>query len=114
MTGFTQDVPLTAAQKAALEKTLVVWEQEETPATKSGNSPLSHPRPFANEETNFRNQLETYRCIWRGDKNPDNHETHLYSTCTSDPRFCPDGNCDSLEELAAEDLCPQDCTTSRH
>uniref|UniRef100_A0AAR5QFE2 Protein kinase domain-containing protein n=2 Tax=Dendroctonus ponderosae TaxID=77166 RepID=A0AAR5QFE2_DENPD len=59
----------------------------------------------------IRNHLETYRCIWRGDKNPDNHETHLYSTCTSDPRFCPDGNCDSLEELAAEDLCPQDCTT---
>ena len=32
-----------------------------------------------------------------------------YSTCTIDPKTCPDGYCDSLEKLDPEGLCPQDC-----
>ena len=32
-----------------------------------------------------------------------------YSTCTIDPETCPDGYCDSLENLDPEGLCPQDC-----
>ncbi|XP_076253411.1 protein kinase receptor Ret oncogene isoform X2 [Rhynchophorus ferrugineus] len=50
------------------------------------------------------------RCLWRGDRNPDNHETHLYSTCSADTKYCPDGICDSLEELIEKELCPQDCS----
>lgn len=54
-----------------------------------------------------RNNSE--RCMWRGDKNPGNEETHLYATCTPDSSTCPDGKCDSLEELN-RNICPQDCT----
>ncbi|KAG5899920.1 hypothetical protein JTB14_002471 [Gonioctena quinquepunctata] len=48
------------------------------------------------------------RCIWRGDAISPNI-THLYSTCTPDPKTCPDGICDSLEILN-DLICPQDCT----
>ena len=34
---------------------------------------------------------------------------HSYSTCSIDPKTCPDGYCDSLERLNPEGLCPQDC-----
>ncbi|XP_066253203.1 proto-oncogene tyrosine-protein kinase receptor Ret-like [Euwallacea similis] len=54
---------------------------------------------------------DKFRCVWRGDKRPENHETHLYSTCTPDKMFCPDGICDSLELLDEDSICPQDCTT---
>ncbi|KAL1492091.1 hypothetical protein ABEB36_012584 [Hypothenemus hampei] len=56
-------------------------------------------------------QNKPHRCLWRGDSNPQNHETHLYSTCTSDWKYCPNGVCDSLEMLAEDMLCPQDCAT---
>ena len=32
-----------------------------------------------------------------------------YSTCTTDLKTCPDGQCDNLEKLHSEMLCPQDC-----
>ena len=32
-----------------------------------------------------------------------------YSTCSTDLRTCPDGQCDNLEKLHSEILCPQDC-----
>ncbi|KAF5305887.1 hypothetical protein FQA39_LY09126 [Lamprigera yunnana] len=48
------------------------------------------------------------RCMWRGDQNPGNVTTNLYSTCTPDIESCPDGICDSLEELHYL-ICPQDC-----
>ncbi|CAG9760159.1 unnamed protein product [Ceutorhynchus assimilis] len=60
--------------------------------------------------TSVETRSGPHRCMWRGDKNPGNHETHLYSTCTSDTKYCPDGTCDSLEMLAEDFLCPQDCT----
>ncbi|KAK4876399.1 hypothetical protein RN001_012821 [Aquatica leii] len=48
------------------------------------------------------------RCMWRGDQNPGNVVTHLYATCTPDISTCPDGICDSLEDLHYL-ICPQDC-----
>ena len=32
-----------------------------------------------------------------------------YSTCTIDPKTCPDEHCDKLEQLDPYGLCPQDC-----
>lgn len=36
-----------------------------------------------------------------------------YSTCSSDPRTCPDGVCDSLERLSSA-ICPQDCMPKKN
>ncbi|XP_057667734.1 proto-oncogene tyrosine-protein kinase receptor Ret [Diorhabda carinulata] len=47
------------------------------------------------------------RCMWRGDEVP-TEKSHLYSTCTPDIKTCPDGICDSLEQLRSM-ICPQDC-----
>jgi proto-oncogene tyrosine-protein kinase Ret len=48
------------------------------------------------------------RCMWRGDRNPSNEPTTLYSTCTPDVATCPDEVCDELEQLH-DSICPQDC-----
>lgn len=56
-----------------------------------------------------------FRCMWVGDARPSNHvTTHLYSTCSPDNKYCPDGYCDSLEMLSERRLCPQDCHTSEY
>lgn len=47
--------------------------------------------------------------MWRGKKYPDNSSSSWYSTCTPDSSTCPDGLCDSLEQLDYR-ICPQDCT----
>ncbi|XP_030758849.1 proto-oncogene tyrosine-protein kinase receptor Ret-like isoform X2 [Sitophilus oryzae] len=60
--------------------------------------------------TNVENRAGPQRCLWRGDKSPDNHESHIYSTCSADTKYCPDGICDSLEELDVKRICPQDCS----
>ncbi|XP_031350288.1 proto-oncogene tyrosine-protein kinase receptor Ret [Photinus pyralis] len=49
------------------------------------------------------------RCMWRGDPHPGNEQTHLYATCTPDIDTCPNGVCDSLENLSPL-ICPQDCS----
>ncbi|CAH0555194.1 unnamed protein product [Brassicogethes aeneus] len=56
-----------------------------------------------------KNRNNSERCMWRGDKNPGNEDTHVYATCTPDSSTCPDGICDSLEKQHRH-ICPQDCT----
>lgn len=46
--------------------------------------------------------------MWRGEDKPGITLSKLYSTCTPDSRTCPDGVCDSLEDLYYG-ICPQDC-----
>ncbi|CAH1118933.1 unnamed protein product [Phaedon cochleariae] len=50
------------------------------------------------------------RCMWRGDVTSPTI-THVYSTCSPDIHTCPDGVCDSLEQLHYA-ICPQDCTAN--
>ncbi|XP_067003189.2 uncharacterized protein [Anabrus simplex] len=47
-------------------------------------------------------------CAWRGQKNVNEEMTMEYATCTPDISTCPDGMCDSLEQMNLA-LCPQDC-----
>lgn len=56
-----------------------------------------------------RKQGGLQRCMWHGDEIPGNQVSKIYSTCTPDSSTCPDGTCDSLEQLHGL-LCPQDCT----
>ncbi|XP_065174301.1 uncharacterized protein Ret [Atheta coriaria] len=54
----------------------------------------------------------TTRCQWRGNETVTIMETtNLYQTCTVDTETCPDGRCDSLEQMNSI-LCPLDCTSS--
>lgn len=56
-----------------------------------------------------RIQGSLLRCMWHGDVVPGNQTSKIYSTCTPDSHTCPDGICDSLEQLYNL-ICPQDCT----
>ncbi|KAK9889736.1 hypothetical protein WA026_007118 [Henosepilachna vigintioctopunctata] len=58
-----------------------------------------------------KNSLGYHRCEWRGDIVPSKKITPMFSTCTPDSKTCPNGICDSLENLN-DSICPQDCAVS--
>ncbi|KAL3270281.1 hypothetical protein HHI36_009333 [Cryptolaemus montrouzieri] len=59
----------------------------------------------------MRNNNGYHRCEWRGSAIPSKKITPLYSTCTPDAITCPNGICDSLENLN-DSICPQDCSAN--
>jgi hypothetical protein len=48
-------------------------------------------------------------CTWRSSKAPSDKMSQDYATCSPDFAFCPNGECDELEQLELH-ICPQDCT----
>ncbi|XP_029175598.1 proto-oncogene tyrosine-protein kinase receptor Ret [Nylanderia fulva] len=52
------------------------------------------------------------QCVWRGNKNNRTNDIYQmsesYHTCSPDLTYCPDNECDELENMHPH-ICPQDC-----